>query len=212
MPTLTRYFATPIYEAALPPVTTGALNRRLAASIAALARDDGAGIAWCRENAYPGYTSYGSLNDLAWRDPVFAELESLIAPHVRRFVRALALEMRGRTLLCDSLWVNALAAGGAHSGHIHPGSLISGTYYVAIPKGASAIRFEDPRLGLMMAAPPPRATAPAARQRFIARAPRPGSLLLWESWLRHEVPANGAKSPRLSVSFNYALADKETAR
>lgn len=212
MPTLTSYFATPIYEAALPPAEAGALNRRLAASIAALARDDRAGIAWCRENAYPGYTSYGSLNDLAWRDPVFAALEALIAPHVRRFARALALEMRGKALLCDSLWVNALAAGGAHAGHIHPGSLISGTYYVAIPKGASVIRFEDPRLGLMMAAPPPRAAAPAVRQRFIVRAPRPGSLLLWESWLRHEVPANGAKSPRLSVSFNYALTDKEIAR
>jgi uncharacterized protein (TIGR02466 family) len=27
---------------------------------------------------------------------------------------------------------------------------------------------------------------------------------MWESWLRHEVPANGAKTPRISVSFNYA--------
>jgi len=26
---------------------------------------------------------------------------------------------------------------------------------------------------------------------------------LWESWLRHEVPANAAKTPRISISFNY---------
>ncbi len=30
-------------------------------------------------------------------------------------------------------------------------------------------------------------------------------LLLWESWLRHGVEANGAREPRISVSFNYRL-------
>ena len=34
--------------------------------------------------------------------------------------------------------------------------------------------------------------------------PRPGEVVLWESWLRHEAPVNRAKSPRISVSFNYA--------
>jgi hypothetical protein len=28
-------------------------------------------------------------------------------------------------------------------------------------------------------------------------------VLLWESFVRHEVPMNGAKKPRVSVSFNY---------
>jgi uncharacterized protein (TIGR02466 family) len=27
---------------------------------------------------------------------------------------------------------------------------------------------------------------------------------MWESWLRHEVPANAAKQERISISFNYA--------
>ena len=31
--------------------------------------------------------------------------------------------------------------------------MVSGTYYVTAPPGAGAIKFEDPRLGLMMAAP-----------------------------------------------------------
>ena len=29
-------------------------------------------------------------------------------------------------------------------------------------------------------------------------------LLLWESWLRHGVETNGAREPRISVSFNYS--------
>jgi uncharacterized protein (TIGR02466 family) len=90
-----------------------------------------------------------------------------------------------------------------HSGHIHPHSVVSGTYYVTIPKGASALKLEDPRLGLMMAAPA-RRTPDGANPQFVYVAPAPGTVLLWESWLRHEVPINRAKSKRISVSFNYA--------
>jgi uncharacterized protein (TIGR02466 family) len=28
-------------------------------------------------------------------------------------------------------------------------------------------------------------------------------VLLWESWLRHEVMASAAKGERISISFNY---------
>jgi uncharacterized protein (TIGR02466 family) len=34
--------------------------------------------------------------------------------------------------------------------------------------------------------------------------PVPGTVLLWESWLRHEVVQNTARGQRISVSFNYA--------
>ena len=104
----------------------------------------------------------------------------------------------------DSLWVNLLKGGGQHSGHIHPHSIISGTYYVEAPKGSGAIRFEDPRLPLMMAAPMRRPDAPPDLVPFVTVDPAPGLLLLWESWLRHEVLAGTGKAERLSVSFNFA--------
>ena len=109
-----------------------------------------------------------------------------------------------RKLKLDSLWVNLLEAGGAHSGHIHPHSVISGTFYVEAPAGSGEIRFEDPRLAMMMAAPPRRADAPSELQSFVRVTPVPGLLLLWESWLRHEVLAGSARGDRLSVSFNFA--------
>ena len=55
----------------------------------------------------------------------------------------------------------------------------------------------------MMAAPTPRADAPEDAQRFVYVAPAEGTILLWESWLRHEVPAGDAKQDRISISFNY---------
>ncbi|MEZ5852603.1 MAG: TIGR02466 family protein [Hyphomicrobiaceae bacterium] len=169
----------------------------------AIAAEDRAGQAWSKQKNYRGYTSYASLNDLTWRSPIFAELAKDLDKHVGLYTRALDLDLGRAKLTLDSLWINILDPGGHHAAHIHPHSVVSGTFYVEIPKGASAIRFEDPRLPLMMAAPPRRATARRTNQPFITFEPKAGTLLLWESWLRHEVMINDAKRPRISVSFNY---------
>jgi uncharacterized protein (TIGR02466 family) len=170
-----------------------------------LAAEDKAGQAWCREHGYRGYTSYASLDDLPQRASAFGELKRRLDRHAARFATELAFDLgpRGRLKL-DSLWVNVLTGGGAHSGHIHPHSVLSGTVYVAVPAGAGALRLEDPRLPLMMAAPPRRADAPPSAQTFVTLTPEAGTLYLWESWLRHEVLPGRAKTPRVSLSFNYA--------
>ena len=90
----------------------------------------------------------------------------------------------------------------------HPNSVISGTYYVTVPKGAGPIVFEDPRHAMMMAAPPKKKSAPRELRNHISEVPQPGSLLLWESWLRHEVPLNRAEGERISVSFNYVIGER----
>ncbi|HVY04033.1 MAG TPA: TIGR02466 family protein, partial [Caulobacterales bacterium] len=133
-------------------------------------------------------------------------LKDQLDEHAAAFARDLDFDLAGRTLAIDSMWVNVLAPGGAHSGHIHPLSVLSGTYYVSVPDGAGALKLEDPRLAMMMAAPPQKARVRADNRRFVYAAPSAGIVLLWESWLRHEVPVNGAKQDRISISFNYALS------
>jgi uncharacterized protein (TIGR02466 family) len=196
-------FVTRLYRAEL--VRPARLNRDLRKTCLLIAREDGAGRKWARQHNYRGYTSYASLDDLVTRAPAFAELAKHLDRHVGLFARVLDFDMAGRKLALDSLWINVMARGGAHSAHIHPHSIVSGTYYVALPEGAGAIRFEDPRLGLMMAAPQKRETAARENRQFVSVAPKPGTLLLWESWLRHDVPHNPARGPRISVSFNYAM-------
>ncbi|HET6969886.1 MAG TPA: TIGR02466 family protein [Phenylobacterium sp.] len=203
--TLRQLFATPVYEATLTTDRSFEnFNREILDACHALAAEDQAGRAWCKAHGYGGYTSYASLNDLPQRMSVFGELKTKLDRHARAFAEALAFDLGGGRLRLDSLWVNVLKPGAAHSGHIHPHSIISGTVYVATPPGASALRLEDPRLPLMMAAPTRRPDAPEDRQPFVYLQPAPGTVYLWESWLRHEVPANQAKTPRVSVSFNYA--------
>jgi len=197
-------FVTQVYQAELDPAPGFAdRNAGLATACRTLAVEDGAGRAWCRAHGYRGYTSYGSLSDLPQRLPEFAELKRHLDRHAALYARALNFDLARRPRL-DSLWVNILKPGGGHSGHIHPHAFLSGTVYVEVPDGASALKLEDPRLPMMMARPSVHADAPEAERPFVYLTPRPGTILMWESWLRHEVPPNAAKSERISVSFNYA--------
>lgn len=186
-------FVTKLYEA---EIADHAILGELAHSIRSLAEDDAAGTRWSAEHRYPGYTSYASLNDLPKRDPAFADLARLLTRHAAAFAKECAFDLPRNPKL-DSLWVNLLRGPGHHSAHIHPHSIISGTLYVEVPKGSGPIRFEDPRLPMMMAAP----TRPDT---FVTVDPRPGLLLLWESWLRHEVLPGSGRGERLSISFNFA--------
>jgi uncharacterized protein (TIGR02466 family) len=57
---------------------------------------------------------------------------------------------------------------------------------------------------MMMAAPAKKPNAARDNRPFVTVEPVPGTVLLWESWLRHEVVQNRARGQRISVSFNYA--------
>ena len=192
-------FPTRLYSSRLAP------PRGLAETCLAIAAEDKAGQRWAKSHGYGGYTSYASLNDLTRRASIIADLEKAIAKQVAAFARKAEFNLGRRKLALDSLWINVMKKGAIHAPHIHPHSVISGTYYVTAPPGSGAIRFEDPRLGLLMAAPPKKKNASIENRTFVDVTPRTGLLLLWESWLRHGVEANAAKTPRISVSFNYRL-------
>jgi uncharacterized protein (TIGR02466 family) len=207
MPQILPLFTTPFYRAPLSEQTPAIDTAELEAECLSIAEDDEAGQQWCEDNLYPGYTSYASLTDLPWRSPVFAALKEALDAHVARFIEELDWDLGERPVVLEDLWINILPPGGTHSGHIHPHSVISGTTYVALPEGAGALKLEDPRLPMMMAAPPRKKTARPELKTFAYQRPNVGEIFLWESWLRHEVMLNWADDDnRISVSFNYKWA------
>ncbi|ANT60550.1 MULTISPECIES: 2OG-Fe(II) oxygenase family protein [Roseobacteraceae] len=196
-------FATRLYRARLSEFDPAIDADELEGSCYSIAEDDEAGQEWCENNAYPGYTSYASLTDLPWRFPIFGDLVKALDQHVAAFAEDLEFDLGDKALVLEDLWINILPEGGTHSSHIHPHSVISGTTYVSMPDGASALKLEDPRLPMMMAAPTRRKGCREELKSFIYEAPAVGDVLLWESWLRHEVPMNMSEDERISVSFNY---------
>jgi len=197
-------FVTRVHEADLKQDRGAAkLLQDLDQASRSLAVEDGVGKRWSRANGYPGYTSYGSLADLPTRMSVFGDLKRRLDKQVAAFSSDLFLDLDGGRLVLDNMWVNILKPGGFHAGHLHPHSVISGTAYIDTPDGASALKLEDPRHSRMMAAPNRLADAPQTDRSFVYLQPKSGTVYLWESWLRHEVPMNKARSERLSISFNY---------
>ncbi len=196
-------FPTLIYREPLSPGGPGQFNAELADECRSLRAFDAAGRRWSAKNYPGGYTSYASMNELHRFSSTFAALEKKLLRHVRTFARALDFDLRGRTVRMSDCWVNIMPPSAAHSLHLHPLSFISGTYYVVTPPGCPGLKFEDPRLSKFMAAPPRLATARPAHRTHVTLPAEAGSVILFESWLRHEVASNRAAGERISISFNF---------
>ena len=196
-------FPTLIYTAPLQRSNMRALNRQLLRECLQLREDDEAGRRWSRKNYPGGYTSYHSACHMQRLSPTFARLERLLDRHVKAFVQALELDMEGRTLAMTDCWVNIMPPQVVHSLHLHPLATISGTYYVQTPRGCPGLKFEDPRLDRFMGSPPRRADARVENRPWYVVNAEVGKVVLFESWLRHEVPPNTAAGERISISFNY---------
>jgi uncharacterized protein (TIGR02466 family) len=196
-------FPTRVYSARLTGAAGGRLNERLLRECRQLSIDDVAGRRWSAKSYPGGYTSYGSAHRMQRMSPTFGALERAIDRHVARFADSLELDLAGRRLAMTDCWVNIMPRGTAHGLHLHPLATISGTYYVKTPPGCPGLKLEDPRLERMMAAPPRRAKAARKNRPWVVLPAVAGNVLLFESWLRHEVAANLAAAERISVSFNY---------
>jgi uncharacterized protein (TIGR02466 family) len=203
MVNINSFFSTQIYRADLREFGDKIDQGELTSTCLSTASDDEAGQKWSEDNNFAGYTSYASLNDLDWRYSIFKDLIKILNKHVKTFVKDLEFDLNDKKIKLDSLWINILPFGGIHTSHLHPHSVISGTTYISMPKGTSAIKFEDPRLAMMMASPFRKENARPELKNFIYMEPKLGEVLLWESWLRHEVQMNMADKERISVSFNY---------
>lgn len=197
------WFPTLIYAERLQGRGGQALNRELLDECYRIRAHDEAGRRWSSSNYPLGYTSYGSLDRLHRFSSTFDTLRERIDGHVARYAQTLDWDLQNGRLEMTDCWINVMPRGCAHSFHIHPQSVVSGTYYVSTPRGCAGLKFEDPRLTRLMAAPPRRARARPEHRAHIAYPARAGHVILFESWLRHEVPASPIDEDRVSISFNY---------
>jgi uncharacterized protein (TIGR02466 family) len=197
------FFPTFVYTAALQKSGSREFNRQLLQECRQLRLDDAAGRRWSDKNYPGGYTSYGSTHRLQLISPTFEALRRKLQRHIKAFAAGAELDLDGRPLAMTDCWVNIMPRRVVHGLHLHPLSTLSGTYYVQVPPGGPGLKFEDPRLDRFMAAPPRKADARRENRPWITVPAEAGQLVLFESWLRHEVVPNPLAAERVSVSFNY---------
>jgi uncharacterized protein (TIGR02466 family) len=197
-------FSTRVYTANLSRGTDDDLNVRLLRECRQIASEDTAGQAWSIANYPGGYTSYSSRSRLHQVSPTFGRLEKRIDRHVRSFSNSLDFDLAGRKLVMTDCWINVMTQQVVHGLHLHPLATLSGTYYVRTPRGCSGLKFEDPRLDRFMAAPPRKRRSRKENQVWVTVPAEQGRIVLFESWLRHEVAPNPTVTERISISFNYS--------
>lgn len=196
-------FASPIYSQSLLSARS-ALLQEIQDEAYLIRRGDRAGQEWSKSNYQRGYTSYSSLDQLQRFSSTFQSLEKKIDPCVEAYIKGLGLQVNPKEIRLTRMWLNIMGEGCSHPMHLHPLSVVSGTFYVQTPPHSAAIRFEDPRLDSFMARPLAKSLVKSqASALHYSLKPKRGDLVLFESWLRHEVPPHQSKIERISVSFNY---------
>lgn len=105
--------------------------------------------------------------------------------------------------------------------------MVSGVFYAAMPKQAGPILFRDPRWVIgdegellswcfltcftpLPPLPPCRGPLPPFDTPLTIQ-PQVGDLLLFPSWLPHEVAATACDEPRISIAFNMPGSWQDTS-
>lgn len=134
------------------------------------------------------YSSYSETND---RIKGFSQtLINEIAPLLIEFGNYCSKKFRGNI---SNYWIQDYKENSYHSSHIHQYSLVSCVYYLKA-KNASNIKFKNPNVVQSMNNPD---------LEFVSITPEEGSLIMFPSWVYHEVePVKNLESERLVVAFN----------
>lgn len=152
-----------------------------------------------REEAYTSFFTDDPMAGIDW-----SSLERTIATHVNNYISIVNYDCNIQESRVHAWW-NIYHRGISHNWHHHPRALLSGTYYVKRPADSASIQFKSPINGLIdsWAADFGIDTKWAQNANI---SPNTGDLMLWPSWLEHQVPAiNTRDVQRCSISFNIQL-------
>lgn len=135
-------------------------------------------------------------------DPMFRQIAKLVAPKLAEFGQHLFGEPLAWTI--KEIWVNLLEPGGRQAIHTHANSFISGTLYLTRSHPSANIVFHKSLGGSDFIFSNHNKNAkigPYNGSKWMMPALSAGDLVLFPSYLLHEVPLNQGEQ-RISVAFN----------
>ena len=148
------------------------------------------------------YTTLNSVDQLH-EIPDFAELRDIILREAGAFADTLRLDREHFNLRITDCWFNVYGPKDGQEAHLHANNLISGSYYVQAPEGASGLMFHSPMDGNMIA--PPFTEMNSYNSLSLEMPVKEGLIVLFPSWLRHSVRPSAVDAERISVSFNLTM-------
>ena len=157
-----------------------------------------------------GLTTYFNHSEPLPEVDEFDKFKQFITGAVHVLAREQGLDLSRYRASIEEIWLNSMHNGAIHERHAHPGAHYSGTYYVNNPEGASRIKFYSPLQDLWGLAMPPieEEDLNYISAEWVQYDPVPGNLLIWNSWLYHEVLENKSITEnRNTISFNIVILE-----
>jgi uncharacterized protein (TIGR02466 family) len=143
-------------------------------------------------------------------DAELHELEQFVLAMAGRFLER--LQVLPRRLEIERSWINVFKPGAQEAQHTHDGSLLSCSYYVEAPKDCGCIVMPDPIGARRTYREFTKTTGKSLLTRHeIAIEPKPGRLVMFESWVPHYVQCNKSDRDRISIAMNLREARLQVA-
>ena len=155
------------------------------------------------------YGGWQSPRNVWWdgRSPILEELGNVLMKHVREYYWETQKNFVAKDLKLQSIWANVSNRHSYNMLHVHPGSQVSGVLYIKAPERSGDIVFVNPlSLSSKMAALDGNTeeSTPYNTDRWFIQ-PTRGRLILFPSYLGHEVAANETDEDRMSIAFNASI-------
>tara|TARA_B100000482_G_scaffold78052_1_gene55403 strand:- start:208 stop:783 length:576 start_codon:yes stop_codon:yes gene_type:complete len=182
-------FPTPLFEIEIPEID----NKKLSEDIYELRKSD-KGMSKSNIGGWHSSTQHNKI------DKIFKP----VIDNIIKILPDLPFNPKISNVYGLELWANINDRYSYNNAHTHPGSDLSGVYYVKVPKkDCGNINFIDPRPALSHGNSfiVERYTGGESTPRF----PIEGNMYIFPSSLPHEVGMNRTDEDRISISFNLNL-------
>ena len=130
----------------------------------------------------------------------FFKLINILKKDAERFMKTMGYDL-SRDDFQIFLFASDMREGDFHPVHTHQNCILSGVFYLQVPDGSSDLKFYDPRPCRKFLKYPILQETEITWDQIVCK-PEKGLLLMWESWLEHEVPKNTNQDGRISLVFN----------
>lgn len=154
-----------------------------------------------KDNYEGGWTSYFTRMDIS-TIPGMNEVAQAALGVSAAFARELKMDVDPAKSRLQ-MWLSVMRKGGFHGIHNHPGSVVSGTFYVQCNEKSAPLMLMNPTRHLRMhePRPQPQDMGPFTSEQLMMK-PEAGQMIVWPSWVDHHVMRHDDDQPRVAISFN----------
>ena len=148
------------------------------------------------------YTTIGSPTTLM-QHKEFEPLRKVIMYEANEFANELELDIDRHPLKFTECWLNVYTKGHAQEVHHHANAVISGIYYPKVPPGSGDLLIHSPFMDIML--DPPTRKSNGLNLKVMPITPKPGMMILFQSFVKHSVKPTRCKEERMSIAFNLTM-------